>query len=318
MAENRKTKLSRTFTYGTEVLNIDNNIAITTVSGSISGFAATIAKQPIQRIKWIRQVHEGPSIPYKQIVKNTVDTLGTRGFFAGSMASIYRNVPHSMLAFSVYPIAENFMFYQVEGHPLNEKKSSRTFSTRFWAGYLTLFFTTLITHPLDTLRVRLSVHSDAATLGAFRTSAHIWKHEGFSSFYRGFGATLLGAGPRGAIGFGIFESLKPILDKVEGLDDYKVGTRFFAGYTAGFMSEFFIYPLDTIRRRQQALGDATCISRQNVLEALRHIFRTEGVRGMFKGISLNLVKNPLATGVSFLVNDHVKEALGYVPHGPQD
>jgi len=58
MAENRKTKLSRTFTYGTEVLNIDNNIAITTVSGSISGFAATIAKQPIQRIKWIRQVSQ--------------------------------------------------------------------------------------------------------------------------------------------------------------------------------------------------------------------------------------------------------------------
>jgi len=31
----------------------------------------------------------------------------------------------------------------------------------------------------------------------------------------------------------------------------------------------------------------------------------------YKGISLNLLKNPLATAVSFLVNDLVKEALGY-------
>jgi hypothetical protein len=41
-------------------------------------------------------------------------------------------------------------------------KSRRSFSTRFWAGYITLFGTTMVTHPLDTLRVRLSVHSDAA------------------------------------------------------------------------------------------------------------------------------------------------------------
>lgn len=32
--------------------------------------------------------------------------------------------------------------------------------------------------------------------------------EGFGSFYRGFGATLIGAGPRGAVGFGVFETLK--------------------------------------------------------------------------------------------------------------
>ena len=28
----------------------------TTVSGALSGFAATYAKQPVQRLKWIRQV----------------------------------------------------------------------------------------------------------------------------------------------------------------------------------------------------------------------------------------------------------------------
>jgi hypothetical protein len=59
------------------------------------------------------------------------------------------------------------------------------------------------------------------------------------------------------------------------------------------------------------LGNATYISGENVYVALRHIFMTEGIRGMFKGISLNLVKNPLATGVSFLVNDMIKEVRGF-------
>ncbi len=32
---------------------------------------------------------------------------------------------------------------------------------------------------------------------------------------------------------------------------------------------------------------------------------------MFKGLSLNLIKNPVATAVSFAVNDLVKDLMGY-------
>jgi hypothetical protein len=58
------------------------------------------------------------------------------------------------------------------------------------------------------------------------------------------------------------------------------------------------------------LGDSASIGRRNVVEALRHIWKTEKLLGMYKGISLNLIKNPLATAVSFLVNDLVKEVRG--------
>jgi hypothetical protein len=43
--------------------------------------------------------------------------------------------------------------------------------------------------------------------------------------------------------------------------------------------------------------------------ALVFVFRSEGVMGMFKGLSLNLFKNPIATAVSFSVNDLVKDTL---------
>jgi hypothetical protein len=146
--------------HASSFLNMNNNTLITTISGSMSGFAATFAKQPIQRIKWIRQVHEGTSLPYKHIITETIAKLGGRGFFAGSMAAIYRNVPHSMLAYTFYPKAETLVFRcQVWlGHDEADAAArKRNFTTRFWAGYITLFGTTLITHPLDTLRVRLSV-----------------------------------------------------------------------------------------------------------------------------------------------------------------
>ena len=83
------------------------------------------------------------------------------------------------------------------------------------------------------------------------------------------------------------------------------------GYLAGLLSESFIYPLDTVRRRQQTLAASHPINRMGALAALARIAALEGFGGLFKGIALNLVKNPAATAISFAINDHVKEALGY-------
>ena len=85
--------------------------------------------------------------------------------------------------------------------------------------YITLFLTTAVTHPLDTLRVRLSVHADSARMGFFGSAKELLSQEGMSAYYRGFGATLIGAGPRGALGFGIFETLKPACKRIQVLKD---------------------------------------------------------------------------------------------------
>ena len=107
-------------------------------------------------------------------------------------------------------------------------------------------------------------------------------------------------------------------------------------------------------RRQQAHGDATPLARRNVIQVSAHLSfdspcvctscyqqalvllaKQEGRAGMFKGLSLNLVKvphiichdhdhilsrfmvgqpplpqNPMGTAVSFVVNDHLKDVLG--------
>ena len=49
-----------------------SNSQITSISGSVSGFAATFAKQPIQRIKWIRQVNSGAVVPYNELFEACV------------------------------------------------------------------------------------------------------------------------------------------------------------------------------------------------------------------------------------------------------
>lgn len=95
------------------------------------------------------------------------------------------------------------------------------------------------------------MHADAAAKGALRSFQEIYAKEGVSALYRGFSVTLIGAGPRGAIGFGIFETMKPWIAGVSFFQDNAGAGKFICGYVAGLLSEVVTYPLDTIRRRQQ-------------------------------------------------------------------
>ena len=238
-------------------------------------------------------------------------TQGWRGFFSGSVAAICRNVPHSALVYSFYP-----HFAKASKEVFSEEaEGEESFFTRFVAGYITMVCVTLVTHPLDTLRVRLSVSPSKTDL---TTSARaIYRADGIRGFYMGFGATLLGAGPRGAIGFAIFETAKPVASEYLG-EERQALSKFLCGYVAGVCAETVVYPLDTVRRRQQALGSQSPITGLNALAALRYIAQREGFSGLFKGIALNLIKNPAAVAVSFAVNDFVKESLGYGQNGRDD
>ncbi|KAL1519810.1 hypothetical protein AB1Y20_023317 [Prymnesium parvum] len=306
---------------------------ITSISGSISGFAATFAKQPLQRIKWIRQIDSGRCVPYSELVSSTIRRDGLLGLFRGSTAGIIRNVPHSMLVYSIYPKCEHFVLakqQQVGGSLLGlpcpqslarllgceaahtdlSSGGKVAFSTRFWAGYATLMCATMVTHPLDTIRVRISVTSSNEGLAAVLRG--VQQTGGVRALYHGYGATLLGAGPRGAVGFGVFETLKEFTESSGVLQGQPLSFRkLLFGYIAGLCAETLIYPIDTVRRRQQALGDASPLSQRGALSAIVLLFRHEGISGAFKGISLNLFKNPIATAVSFTINDLVKDLLGY-------
>lgn len=61
----------------------------------------------------------------------------------------------------------------------------------------------------------------------------------------------------------------------------------------------------------QAFGRDHPIGSLSTFAAIRQIIQTEGHLGLFRGISLNLIKNPAATAVSFVINDAVKDACGY-------
>lgn len=92
------------------------------------------------------------------------------------------------------------------------------------------------------------------------------------------------------------------------------------GACAGLIGQSASYPLDVVRRRMQTAG-VTGSAYGTILGTMRAIVTQEGViRGLYKGLSMNWVKGPVAVGVSLTTFDLTQDLLyklhqmGYFTH----
>ncbi|KAJ3021974.1 hypothetical protein HKX48_007352 [Thoreauomyces humboldtii] len=140
----------------------------------------------------------------------------------------------------------------------------------FLCGGLSGAVSRTVTAPLDRLKVLLVTQtavpwagpgappvvstptSTGAIIGGIR---RIYQQGGIRSFYRGNGINVLKIAPESGMKFFTFETMKNAVAKVEGVNhaDYiSVPGRFLAGGFAGLVSQFTIYPLETVKTRIMA------------------------------------------------------------------
>ena len=290
---------------------------ITLISGSIAATAATFAKQPIARVKFLKQVSESTTqieqISLFKLYGNLIKQEGILiGLFRGSTSACFRNIPHSMLTYSLYPKYWGLL----NEYGVNTKIKHAL------SGSLASMNAHIITHPLDTVRVRIAVqygHIEYPSI--LSTFKSIYNIEGINGFYRGLSTTLIGAIFRAGIGFGIYETMKS-----DDMRNWKANHSFIGrlsiGFFAGTSATFIAYPFDTIRRRQQVFGKNRNVIDHSIIggdiqkhikgwNAAKWIAKQEGIRGFYKGIILALIKSPLAASISLTTNDYVKNKFGW-------
>ena len=304
----------------TMTFDSDEQVWITLISGCIAATTATFAKQPIARVKFLKQVSESKTkmeeISLFRLYRDLIKQEGILiGLFRGSTSACFRNIPHSMLTYTLYPKYSRLLN---EKCGVKNKKLIHGFS-----GSLASMNAHIITHPLDTIRVRIAVqygHIEYPSISS--TYKSILSTEGINGFYRGLSTTLVGAIVRAGIGFGIYESMKS-----DDMRQWKKPTHSFIGrlsigFLAGTSATFIAYPFDTVRRRQQVFGKHRHVIDHSIIggniqkhikafDAVKWIIRNEGVRGFYKGIILALIKSPLAASISLTTNDFVKSKFGW-------
>lgn len=130
---------------------------------------------------------------------------------------------------------------------------------------------------------------------------------------------LVGMFPYSAIDLTTFEYLKRIITRrkarLSKCDEDDVALSNFTTATIGALSGAFgastVYPLNLLRTRLQSQGTAIHPpTYTGMWDVTVRTVKGEGIRGLFKGITPNLLKVVPAVSITYVVYDNSKAALG--------
>lgn len=273
------------------------------ICGGLAGATARTTVAPIDRVKILMQTAflAGTGDKHTSIartLKNILTEEGLQGFWRGNGVNCIRVAPYAATQFASYEKYKRVMLGD---------RDSLTIVQRLACGGLAGATATTFTHPLDVIRLRLSVNKDLVGIrGALKD---ILVENGVRSLYKGYIPTLLSLSPFIGINFAAFDTLKTYF-LPKGVDKKNMGDHTVrvlgCGAAAGLFAQSICFPLDTIRRRMQMKGT----NYKSVLHAVSEIATKEGVQGFYRGVVPNAIKIVPNNGIRFLAYEMLKSLMG--------
>jgi solute carrier family 25 thiamine pyrophosphate transporter 19 len=207
-------------------------------------------------------------------------------------------VCYSAVQFTTYRTATLFLHSTLGEGTLPQPAES------FLAGAVGGGTATATTYPLDLLRTRFAAQgNDRVYTSLWRAVCQIGREEGPRGFFRGLGPGLAQIVPYMGCFFAVYETLRPHLSELE--LPFSTGGAV-AGTIASVTAKTGTFPLDLVRKRIQVQGPTRGMYvHKNIPEyyggavgALRTIVRNEGARGLYRGLTVSLMKAAPASAVT--------------------
>ncbi|KGQ09022.1 Calcium-binding carrier SAL1 [Beauveria bassiana D1-5] len=310
------------------------------LAGAIAGGVSRTATAPLDRLKVYLLVNtqnrgetavaalrrgkllaalQNAARPFSDAIRDVYRSGGIRGFFAGNGLNVVKIMPETAIKFGSYEAAKR-AFANLEGH--GDSQRINTFS-KFTAGGLAGMIAQFCVYPLDTLKFRLQCSTVEGGLSGValmkQTAIKMYADGGIRAGYRGVTMGLVGMFPYSAIDMSTFEFLKKTyrtkLAKELGCheDDVEIGNvaTGIIGATSGAFGASVVYPLNVVRTRLQTQGTAMHSATYNgIWDVTQQTIQREGVRGLYKGLTPNLLKVAPALSITWVVYENSKKILG--------
>lgn len=291
------------------------------LAGGIAGAFSKTCTAPLARLTILFQIQgmqseaaalSNPSI-WREALR-IINEEGFRAFWKGNLVTIVHRLPYSAVNFYAYERYKSYLksLPGLEGH---RGSTSADVFVHFVGGGLSGITAASATYPLDLVRTRLAAQTNTTYYRGIWHAIHtICRDEGYLGLYKGLGATLLGVGPSIAISFAVYESSRSYWHSRRP-EDSTAMVSLACGSISGIASSTATFPLDLVRRRMQLEGAAgqARVYKTGLFGTFKHIFHTEGLRGLYRGILPEYYKVVPGVGIAFMTYETLKRLLSHEP-----
>lgn len=270
------------------------------ICGSIAGVVAKTAIAPAERVKMSFQVTNNKFTLYDALQRgrHMVKHDGVLSLWRGHSTTVLRVAPYSGIAYAAHDYAEIQLKQQL-------KSDTLPFIHKFLAGSIGGITGTLLTYPLDVLRVRLALTPGSNWVSTIRQGG----------LFQGLVPTMLGIIPYSGTSWMVKQTLQEAFPTVVHRQPTLL-ERLAMNALAGIAAQFVTYPLDIVRRRMQMATRCPDGRVPSLMYTLRHLAQTEGLRGLTKGFSLNIIKGPITLSLSLTTYDYLMACIGNIHDDP--
>ena len=290
------------------------------IAGGIAGLVSRFCIAPLDVVKIRLQLQHhslsDPSLspnPKRPLYNGALSTLLTIARQEGITALWKGNIPAELLYVCYGGI--QFVSYraitQLQSQlPVRPSPSAESFISGASAGALA----TATTYPLDLLRTRFAAQgTDRVYAGLVASVRDIARNEGPAGYFRGLSAAIGQIVPYMGLFFTSYEFFH--LNLASANLPFGSGDAT-AGVLASVFSKTCVFPLDLVRKRLQVQGPTRSryihsnIPEYNgVVRSIGLIFRKEGIRGLYRGLTVSLVKAAPASAVTMWTYERALHAL---------
>ncbi|KAI0013379.1 mitochondrial thiamine pyrophosphate carrier 1 [Xylariaceae sp. FL0662B] len=299
-------------------------------AGAISGLISRFVVAPLDVVKIRLQLQSHSlSNPFtvldlrgSPIYKGTIRTLrhivrheGIPGLWKGNIPAELMYVSYAAIQFTTYRSTTLLLHRAFGKDTLPHSAESLVCGASAGAA------ATAATYPLDLLRTRFAAQGNDRVYASLRRAVReIKRDEGFRGFFRGVEPALAQIVPFMGLFFVIYESARLPLSRMKfpwGTEDAT------AGVIASVVAKTGVFPLDLVRKRIQVQGPTRGrYVHKNIPEyagtvsTIRRILAVEGIRGLYRGLTVSLIKAAPASAVTMWTYERALNFL--ISHGKQD
>ncbi|KAH7925295.1 mitochondrial carrier [Leucogyrophana mollusca] len=283
-------------------------------AGGLAGAMEALCCQPLDTIKVRMQLSKSGMAP------------GTkpRGFIATGILIVKRETPLALykglgavLAGIVPKMAIRFASFEAYKGWLADKETGKTSVGNIFLSGLAAGTTeaVAVVCPMEVVKIRLQAqqHSLADPLEAprYRNAGHavytIVREEGIATLYRGVSLTALRQATNQGANFTAYQEIKKLAHKYQPeLKDLPSYQHMIIGLISGAMGPFSNAPIDTIKTRlQKATATPGTTAFQRIMAIAADMWRQEGVRSFYKGITPRVLRVAPGQAIVFAVYERV-------------